>query len=84
MFAICDNQAILVADALLQNSLQVRFRRSLDQEGLRQWSALLELMAPVFSQNWPRQGLLALGANGSLFGEVHVYQTFSGHDGSSF
>jgi hypothetical protein len=47
MFAICDNQAISVADALLQNSLQVRFRRSLDQEGLRQWSALLEIMAPV-------------------------------------
>jgi hypothetical protein len=35
LFAISDNQDMFVADALQHHSLQVRFLRSLDQEGLR-------------------------------------------------
>ncbi|KAK1645894.1 hypothetical protein QYE76_063699 [Lolium multiflorum] len=47
LYAICDNQEITVADAFLQDSLQVRFRRSLDPEGLRQWVELQHTLVAV-------------------------------------
>jgi hypothetical protein len=47
LFAICDNQDISVADALFQDNLQVRFRRSLDPEGVRQWEDLQRSLAAV-------------------------------------
>ncbi|XP_071681906.1 uncharacterized protein [Lolium perenne] len=47
LFAICDNPDISVADALHHQALQVRFRRSLDQEGLRQWGELQGMLTPV-------------------------------------
>nr|XP_051208064.1 uncharacterized protein LOC127323999 [Lolium perenne] len=47
LFAICDNQDISVAEALQHHSLQVRFRRSLDQEGARYWGELQGMLAHV-------------------------------------
>jgi hypothetical protein len=47
LFAICDNPDISVADALHHQALQVRFRRFLDQEGLRQWGELQGMLTPV-------------------------------------
>jgi hypothetical protein len=47
LFAICDNQSLSVANVLQQDSLELHFRRSLDQEGLRQWRELEALMANV-------------------------------------
>jgi hypothetical protein len=47
LFAICDNQDISVADALHQHSLHVCFRRSLDQDGMRQWGEMEGMMAQV-------------------------------------
>jgi hypothetical protein len=40
LYAICDNPAISVAQACLQEGLTIRFCRSLDQEDVLQWSAL--------------------------------------------
>jgi hypothetical protein len=47
LFAICDDQDISVADALNRDSLQVRFRRSLDQESLQLWDELQDLVSQV-------------------------------------
>jgi hypothetical protein len=47
LFAICDNQDISVAEALQHNALQVRFRRSFDQENLRLWGELQGLVNQV-------------------------------------
>jgi hypothetical protein len=47
LFAICDNQDISVAEALQHHSLQVRFRRSLDPDGARQWGELQALLTSV-------------------------------------
>ncbi|KAK1650153.1 hypothetical protein QYE76_067958 [Lolium multiflorum] len=47
LFAVCDNQDISVAEALHHNALQVRFRRSFDQENLRLWGELQGLVNQV-------------------------------------
>ncbi|KAK1686977.1 hypothetical protein QYE76_047825 [Lolium multiflorum] len=47
LFAICDNPDISVADAIHHDELHIRFRRSLDQEGLRLWGELQGLLTSV-------------------------------------
>jgi hypothetical protein len=47
LFAICDNEAISVAVALEGEGPGIRFRRSLDQEGNRQWRELCALVDTV-------------------------------------
>jgi hypothetical protein len=47
LFAICDDDAISVATALQGEGLALRFRRSLDQEGTRQWRELCALVADM-------------------------------------
>jgi hypothetical protein len=47
LFAICESRDISVACACRDFDLAIRFRRSLDQEGLRQWRGLLDLVDHV-------------------------------------
>jgi hypothetical protein len=51
LFAICDNQDISVAEALRHNSLQVRFRRSLDPDNLQHWGELQSMVNQVLLDN---------------------------------
>jgi hypothetical protein len=47
LFAICDDEAISVASTLQGEGLGIRIRRSLDQEGTRQWRELGDLVEEV-------------------------------------
>ncbi|KAK1692879.1 hypothetical protein QYE76_009576 [Lolium multiflorum] len=76
LFAICDNQEISVADALFQDNLQVRFRRSLDPEGVRQWEDLQTSLAAVTLTTGQDEISWHLEQNGS-FSVRSMYATLS-------
>ncbi|XP_071676870.1 uncharacterized protein [Lolium perenne] len=66
LFAIYDDQDISVAEALSLDSLQVRFRRSLDQENLQLWGELQDLVSQVLLADGMDKVSWHLEPNGSF------------------